>query len=151
MEMHLAQFNIGRMTHDLEDPRMADFMAGIDTLNSIADRSPGFVWKYETGTAGVVQEDVDNDPLILVNLTVWESVETLQHFVWKTLHKHFVNRKADWFQAIDRAHFVMWWIAKGHRPTLDEARAKLETLRQNGSSKAAFGWDWLTDKQAVGM
>lgn len=147
--MHLAQFNIGHMTYDLEDPRMADFNRGIDMLNRIAERSEGFVWKYETGVGGVVQEDVDNNPNILVNMTVWDSFESFQHFVWNTLHKHFVNRKSEWFTPLDTAHFVMWWIPEGHKPTLDEAREKLELLRRDGSTDAAFGWDWLTQTQAT--
>ena len=147
--MHLAQFNIGHMTYDLEDPRMADFNRGIDMLNRIAEQSEGFVWKYETGVGGVVQEDVDNNPHILVNMTVWDSFENFQHFVWNTLHKHFVNRKSEWFTPLDTAHFVMWWIPEGHRPTLDEARTKLDLLRQDASTDAAFGWDWLTQTRAT--
>ena len=147
--MHLAQFNIGHMTYDLEDPRMADFNRGIDMLNRIAEQSEGFVWKYETGVGGVVQEDVDNNPHILVNMTVWDSFESFRHFVWNTLHKHFVNRKSEWFTPLDTAHFVMWWIPEGHRPTLDEARTKLDLLRQDASTDAAFGWDWLTQTRAT--
>ena len=139
--MHLAQFNIGRMTYDLDDPRAADFMGGIDMLNRIAERSPGFVWKYETfGTGGVVEEDVDHDPRILVNLTVWESLKDLSHYVWNTLHKHFVTRRAEWFTPLEQAHFVMWWIDQGHRPTLAEARARLDHLRRHGNSDHAFDW-----------
>ena len=147
--MHLAQFYIGHMTYDLEDPRMADFNRGIDMLNRIAEQSEGFVWKYETGVGGVVQEDVDNNPHILVNMTVWDSFESFRHFVWNTLHKHFVNRKSEWFTPLDTAHFVMWWIPEGHRPTLDEARTKLDLLRQDASTDAAFGWDWLTQTRAT--
>lgn len=140
---HLAQFNIGRLTYDLDDPKVADFVGGVDMLNRIADRSDGFVWKYETGAGGVVQDEVDDDPRIVVNLTVWESVEDLRHFVYKTLHKHFLLRKAEWFRALDRAHFVMWWIPAGHQPDLAEARARLEQLRQHGATEAAFDWSWL--------
>ncbi len=148
--MHLAQFNIGRMTYDLDDPRMADFIRGIDMLNRIADQSDGFIWKYETGVGGVVEGAVDGDPRMLVNLTVWENLETLQHFVWNTLHKHFLKRKADWFNALDRANFVMWWIPIGHRPTLDEAQDKLALLRAEGPSEKAFGWDWTPVREKAG-
>ncbi|MEO1140058.1 MAG: DUF3291 domain-containing protein [Pseudomonadota bacterium] len=141
--MHLAQFNIGRMTYDLDDPRAADFVNGIEMVNRVAEQSDGFVWKYETGTGGVVQETVDSDPRMLVNLTVWESVEALRRFVWKTLHKHFVTRKAEWFKPLGRAHFVMWWVCRGHRPGLAEAQGKLADLRHYGSTEAAFGWDFV--------
>lgn len=139
--MHLAQFNIGRMAYELDDPRMVDFQRGIDMLNTIAERSDGFVWKYETAFGGVVPEEVDGDPRILVNLTVWDSVEALRFYVWNTLHKHFVTRRADWFTPMDSAHFVMWWVPEGHRPDLSEALARLDHLRQHGDSQDAFGWD----------
>ena len=147
--MHLAQFNIGRMTYDLDDPRAADFVGGIDMLNRIAERSEGFVWKYETAMGGVVQDDVDNDPRMLINLTVWDSIAALKHFVFNTLHKHFLTRKAEWFTPLDRAHLVMWWIAEGHRPDLKEAQGKLEQLRIEGASDAAFDWAWVRDREVA--
>lgn len=142
--MHLAQFNIGRMTYDLDDPRAADFVNGIEMVNRVAEQSEGFVWKYETGMGGMVDEDVDGDPRMLVNMSVWESLAALRHFTWKTLHKQFVKRKAEWFTPMDRAHLVMWRVPVGHRPTLAEAQDKLEHLRKNGSTEAAFGWDFAS-------
>ena len=136
--MHLAQFNIGRMAYELDDPRMVDFQRGIDMLNTIAERSDGFVWKYETAFGGVVPEEVDGDPRILVNLTVWDSVEALRFYVWNTLHKHFVTRRADWFTPMDSAHFVMWWVPDGHTPSLAEAKERLEMLRRDGPTPEAF-------------
>ncbi|QGX98003.1 DUF3291 domain-containing protein [Roseovarius faecimaris] len=141
--MQLAQFNIGRLAYDLDDPRVADFVAGVDVLNRIAERSDGFVWKYETFAGGAVDEDVDDDPRIVVNLTVWESVATLRHYVWNTLHKHFLTRKGEWFEKLDRAHLVLWRVPTGHRPDLAEARGKLDRLRHLGASDAAFDWAWL--------
>ena len=148
--MHLAQFNIGRMTYDLDDPRAADFVGGIDMLNRIAERADGFVWKYATEMGGVVQDDVDEDPRMLINLTVWQSVETLRHFVFNTLHKHFLARKAEWFTPLDRAHFVMWWVAEGHRPTLEEGLSRLAHLRKEGDSDHAFGWSHLEEAHPRG-
>ena len=131
------------MAFDLDDPRMDGFRRGIDMLNSIAERSEGFIWKYETAFGGVVPEEVDGDPRILVNLTVWDSVEALRFYVWNTLHKHFVTRRAEWFAPLETAHFVMWWVPDGHRPDLAEAMGKLAHLRDEGDSAAAFGWSWL--------
>lgn len=141
--MQLAQFNIGRLRYDLDDPRVADFMNGVDILNRIAGRSDGFVWKYETGEGGMVDEDVDGDPRIVVNMTVWDSTDSLKHYVWNTLHKHFYTRRGDWFEPMDQVNFVMWWVPEGHQPTLEEALAKLEQLRAQGDSDAAFGWAYL--------
>lgn len=142
--MHLAQFNIGHMAYDLDDPRAADFVNGIEMVNRVAEQSEGFVWKYETGMGGIVDEDVDSDPRMLVNMSVWQSIEALRCFTYKTLHKQFVARKAEWFKPLDRAHFVMWWVMIGHRPTLKEAQDKLALLRKNGSTQAAFGWDFVS-------
>lgn len=142
--MHLAQFNIGRMAFELDDPRMDGFRRGIDMLNRIAERSEGFVWKYETAFGGVVPDAVDGDPRVLVNLTVWDSIESLRFYVWNTLHRHFVTRRAEWFAPLDTAHFVMWWVPEGHLPDLAEALDRLERLRREGESEEAFGWDRLT-------
>ncbi len=135
----LAQFNIGRLAYDLDDPRVADFVSGVDILNRIAERSPGFVWKYETEPGGVVEETLFGDPRIVVNLTVWESVEHLRHFAFNTLHKRFYERRRDWFEPMDQAHFVMWYVPGGHRPTLEEARERLEAYRSGGGAEV-FGW-----------
>lgn len=147
---HLAQFNIGRLAHDLDDPRVADFVAGADLVNRIAGRAEGFVWKYETGRGGVVlDEALHDDPRIVVNMTLWESVETLRNFIWKTLHKHFVNRRAEWFEPMEQAHSVMWWVPAGHRPDLIEARDRLETYRREGASGRVFDWPDLVEARSA--
>lgn len=138
--MHLAQYNIGRLRYDLDDPRVADFVGGTDMINRIAERSGGFVWKYETGEGGVVDDLVDGDPRVVVNMSVWVSVETLRHFVWNTLHKHFLTRTREWFEKMDQASFVMWWIPAGHRPDLAEAMARMTEYRANGAGEGVFGW-----------
>ncbi|MEQ9259995.1 MAG: DUF3291 domain-containing protein [Roseovarius sp.] len=142
----LAQFNIGRLAHDLDDPRVADFMNGIDVLNRIAERSEGFVWKYETEPGGVVEETLFGDPRIVVNLTVWESVERLRFFAFNTLHKHFYERRGEWFDPLGEPHFVMWWVPEGHRPTLVEAKERLEAYRTGGDG--VFGWQEIAAEGA---
>jgi hypothetical protein len=79
------------------------------------------------------------------NLTVWEDVESLENFVFNTVHRAFYERRAEWFEVLGKMHFVMWWIAAGHRPTLDEALAKLAQRESNGDTDAAFGWAYLTE------
>ena len=82
-------------------------------------------------------------------MSVWESVEALERFVWATVHKQFYNRKGDWFEKLATPHFVMWPIAAGHIPDLDEAKARLEHLTPHGDSDFAFGWSHLAAHQAV--
>lgn len=137
---HVAQLNLGRLAFEIDDPRVEGFLAGVDMINRIAEASPGFVWKFETGRAGTVDTVVDGDPRILVNLTVWTDVESLRHFTFNTLHKRFLARRGEWFAPMERPHLVMWPTAEAHRPSLEEALERLERLRTEGEGPDAFGW-----------
>lgn len=140
--MHLAQLNVGRLVAPTSDPRVASFMANLDRINGLGARMPGFVWRMGSDAPGVGNTDakIGGDPLHVSNLTVWESVEDLERFVWGTVHRHFYERRAEWFELMPKRHFVMWWVEEGHRPTLDEALARLADLRAHGPSPRAFGW-----------
>ncbi|MEM9100608.1 MAG: DUF3291 domain-containing protein [Pseudomonadota bacterium] len=139
---HLAQFNIGKLRFPLEDPRNKDFVVGTEIVNRIAMQSRGFVWKFETALGGAVPEMIDEDPMVVVNMTVWESVADLKHFVWNTLHKRFYQRKAEWFSVLAENHSVMWWVRPGHTPDLAEGYARLARLRAKGATAEAFDWDY---------
>ena len=144
--MHLAELNVGRLVASTDDPRVADFMNNLDRINGLGKRMPGFVWMMEgSGEPGTGNTDakIDGDPLFVSNLTVWEDYASLSTFVYDTLHKKFMDRKAEWFEALDNKHFVMWWVPAGHRPTLDEALAKLKYLQEHGETDAAFGWSYM--------
>lgn len=149
-ELHLAQLNVGRLVGAVDDPRLKDFMDNLARVNAIADRSPGFVWRLvgDDETTGATDLQLPNDPRTAVNLSVWETAEALEAFVWNTVHKRFYNRKAEWFEPATDAHFVMWWIPAGRRPTLEEAEARLDYLRAHGPSAYAFGWESLPNVQA---
>ena len=140
---HIAQLNIGRFRFPTDDPRMAGFMDNLDRVNAIAERSPGFVWrlKDESNNATAIRPFPDAD--MAVNLSVWESVEALETFVWNTVHARFYNAKASWFETSGEAHLVIWPIPAGHIPTAEEARERLERLRAVGDSDDAFGWAHL--------
>lgn len=140
---HLAQLNVGRTVDDTASPRLAEFMNNLDRVNSIAERSPGFVWRLKSDSGNATDIKPTEDPLFIVNMSVWETPEHLEHFVWSTIHKRFYEKKANWFETPKEAHFVMWWIAAGHIPTVDEAMARLADVRTNGPTERAFGWDGL--------
>ena len=143
-EMHLAELNVGRLVAPQDDPRVADFMANLDRVNGLAKRMPGFQWMMEGDSgAGNTDTAIDGDPLFIPNLSVWESVETLEKFVWGTIHKQFYERRAEWFEVLGSMHFVMWWVPAGHRPPLEEALARLDHLNAHGDSDHAFGWAYL--------
>ncbi len=140
---YIAQLNVGRFRYRTDDPRMRPFMDSLDRVNAIAERSKGFVWRLKDESNNATSIRPVGDPVVAVNLTVWESPEALEQFVWATVHKHFYNRKAVWFERPQAAHFVMWSVDEGHIPDLDEAMARLEHLRTFGDSDFAFGWSWL--------
>ena len=146
--MHLAELNIGRLVAPTDDPKVAEFMGALDKINGLGKRMPGFVWMMEgSGEPGTgnTENNLGDDPRFVANLTVWESVETLENFVWNTVHKQFYDRRKDWFEVLGQMHFVMWWIEEGHRPTLDEAMARLDHLKTHGNSDQAFGWDGIAE------
>lgn len=141
--MHLAQLNIGRLVAPTDDPKVSDFMSNLDMINGLGKRMPGFVWMMEgSGEPGTgnTENNIGGDPLQVLNLTVWEDVQSLEKFVWGTLHKQFYERKAEWFEVMKEQHFVMWWIKRDHRPSVQEALDRLDHLRSNGDSDHAFGW-----------
>ena len=148
MTRHLAELNIGRLLAPTDDPRVAEFMNALDLINGMGKRMPGFVWMMEgSGEPGTGNTDakIGGDPQFVSNLTVWESVETLENFVWNTVHRQFYERREEWFEVLDKMHFVMWWIEPGHEPTLDEALERLDLLNRIGDSEEAFGWSYLKE------
>ena len=56
--------------------------------------------------------------------------ESLEHYVWNTVHKQFYAKRAEWFQLMTAHHFVMWWIEEGHLPTPEEAKERLDHLQE---------------------
>jgi hypothetical protein len=133
----LAQLNVALMTEPLESPRMADFVANLDRINALAEDAPGFVWrlKDDEGNATALRPF---GPDMLVNLSVWQDVDSLRAFVYRSAHATIMSRREEWFEKMPQAFLVLWWIPAGHRPTLDEAKLKLDLLRDRGSTAEAF-------------
>jgi hypothetical protein len=123
---------------------MADFVANLDRINALADWSPGFVWRLQTedGDATALRPMGENT---LVNMSVWRDVASLNDFVYRTAHAAIMRRRAEWFERMQDAYFVLWWVPRGHRPTISEASARLALLRQQGPTPEAF-----TFRQAFG-
>jgi hypothetical protein len=137
---HLAQMNIGRIRYELDDPRMADFTNNLVLINGVAERSAGFVWRYVDDSGNATETRPYAEPLIIVNFSVWESVAALEHFVWQTVHKHFYGRRADRFEHFEGPAVALWWVPAGRRPSVEEAVARMEYLKQHGPSDYAFDW-----------
>jgi len=141
--MQIAELNIGRFKYPTTDPLMAGFMDNLDLVNAIAERSAGFVWRLKGDNNNATDFRIGDD--MAVNLSVWESAQALENFVFNTLHAKFYRKKDAWFEVADSAHMVLWFVPEGHRPTLDEAWARLQDYRQNGPTERAFGWAEVMD------
>src|SRR5919202_7059852 len=122
MTWHLAQLNIGRLRAPTDDPALAEFMANLDPINALADRTPGFVWRLQTedGNATAIRP-FEGDELMAINLSVWESLEALADYVYRSAHTAFLRRRGEWFERLREVYLVLWWIPVGTVPTLDEA------------------------------
>ena len=145
-ERHLAQFNIARIKYPLDDPRMAEFVANVERVNRLAEAIDGFIWRLQDDSGNAMNMRVYDDPRILPNLTLWENVEALERFVWKTVHARFYGRREEWFEHIETP-LVMWHVPAGHRPGMAEGVERLEYLKQYGPSDRAFGWDRIPAAQ----
>ncbi len=135
---HLAQMNIARSVAAIDDPAMADFVANLDRINALGEATPGFVWrlKDETGSATAIR--AFDDPLMIVNLTVWTSIEALRGYAYRSDHVDVFRRRREWFVPLDGPHLVLWWVPAGHIPTVTEARGRLDHLAANGPTPDAF-------------
>jgi hypothetical protein len=135
----LAQLNIGVIRGPIDGPVMAEFVANLDRINALAERTPGFVWRFQTeeGNATAVRP-YPEDENIAVNLSVWKDVDCLRRFVFQSDHVEIMRRRREWFVPMDKAFLVLWWVPKGHIPTVEEAKAKLEVLRRKGPTAEAF-------------
>lgn len=141
--MHLAQINVAQWKISPEDPRAAGFMDNIDRVNALASRTPGYVWRLADRAEEARALTVFGNDALIINMSVWETPEALEHFVWNTLHKRIYERKDEWFGATGGQRFVMWWIEPGTVPTIDDAKARLDHLNEHGNTDFAFGWAHL--------
>ena len=136
---HLAEFNVGTLRHDWDDPRTADFVAGLDRVNALAEASNGFVWRMKDDDSAATQAAVEDDRLAWT-LSVWDSVAALEHFVWNTVHRQYYARKAEWYDPAGNGNLVLWSVPEGHRPGFAEGMARWTHLRDHGESETAFNW-----------
>ena len=134
---HIAQLNVATILAPLDHPQMAGFVEALDRINAAADASPGFVWR--------LQDDAGNATALrpfgadmIVNMSVWSSIDALFGYVYRSQHTPFLTRRKEWFAMPAEAHLVLWWIAAGTLPTLSEAKRRLDLLRENGPSPEAF-------------
>ncbi|HEY2764834.1 MAG TPA: DUF3291 domain-containing protein [Pseudonocardiaceae bacterium] len=135
---HLAQANLSRLRYPPDSPQVGEFIAALDRINRLAERSPGFVWRYATDDGHVSLADTTGDPLLIINLSVWKSYQPLHHYIYRSAHGHYVRRRGEWFDRITQPSTVLWWVPAGTRPTPADALARLRQLRRHGPRPGAF-------------
>lgn len=137
-DYQLAQINIALMKAPIDDPIMSEFAAALNEVNLIADRSPGFIWRLQTSSGNATDIRAYPDPKMLINVSVWQTIEQLKVYVYHTLHGDFFVRRRQWFEEYSGEHFGMWWIPADHLPTVEEGKAKLKYLERHGDSPECF-------------
>lgn len=135
---HLAQINIARMKAPLDDPLMAGFVAALDPINQLADESEGFVWRLQDEEGDATNIRVFEDDALIVNLSVWASMDALRHFVYQSGHLQVMRQRKKWFTHMAQLYMALWWVPAGHTPTPEEGRDRLETLQRHGPTPDAF-------------
>ncbi|MEE9329446.1 MAG: DUF3291 domain-containing protein [Parvularculaceae bacterium] len=138
MKHHLAQINIAQAKADMTSEIMHGFVSRLDEINAIADKADGFIWRLQSDEGDATSIRVFNNPLLLVNMSVWRDLPALKNFVYQSLHVKLIRDREAWFDKIQAMHQALWWIPAGHIPDAQEAKNKLEHIRTNGPSQEAF-------------
>ena len=137
MDRHLAQLNIATLLHPIDDPRVADFVDALPLVNGAGEESPGYVWRLQSDGGDATDIQVFDDPLVIVNLTVWQSLDALKAFAYRGVHRQFFRRRAEWFVA-GSTRTALWWLPASVVPSTDDAKRRLDFIDAVGVSPYAF-------------
>lgn len=143
-EFHLAQLNIAKLKYALDTPELIEFVDNLEKINALADQSPGFVWRLQTEAGDATAIDFFG-PDYLVNMSVWESIESLHAYVYRSAHNKILARRKQWFEPMQQAYAVLWWIPAASIPTLEQAGERLQSLRSQGANPQAFSFKQVFD------
>jgi hypothetical protein len=143
MNFHLAQINIGGLMAPVDDPKIAGFVAQLDHINALADAAPGFVWRLQSASGNATELAYNDDPFVIVNMSVWTSAEALRNYVYTSRHIDAFRDRARWFEKMDKPHCRLWWIPAGHILTASEGRERLEHYQQHGPTPYSFWFSKL--------
>jgi hypothetical protein len=139
-QFHLAQINIAKARDTMDSETMKGFADRLDEINAIADKASGFVWRLQTQNGDATSIQAFTDPNLLVNMSVWEDVDSLKKYVYKSSHVELVRDRDAWFSKIRQAHQTLWWIPAGHIPTVEEGKARLQHIEEKGPTEHAFSF-----------
>lgn len=138
MEYYLAQVNIAKMLAPTDSPIMADFVANLDSINQLAEQSDGFIWRLKTDDNNATSIKVYDDDFIIVNMSVWETIDKLFNYVYKSNHVEIFKRRKEWFEKMKDMHMALWYVEEGKHPTVADAVARLDHIRKHGQTPYAF-------------
>ena len=138
VKYHLAQINIGRLVAPLDDPKIAEFVAQLEPVNALADGAPGFVWRLKSESGNATDVPYNDDPFVIVNMSVWESIEALRDFAYRSDHVKVLRDRAKWFEKMDKPNYCLWWVPAGHVPSVAEGRERLEHYQKHGATLYSF-------------
>ena len=147
--MHIAQFNISIEKTTLDDPAMKDFVDSLERVNQMADQAEGFVWRLHDDSGNATAMRVYDDKRIIFNLSVWKSIEVLKQFVYNNQHMSLLKRRRDWFHQNPKRSYVLWWVPENHTPSVEEAKARLHHLQENGPTPFAFTFDQVFESEGT--
>ena len=136
--MQLAQINVATAKEPLDSPLLAEFVGALDEVNALADAAAGFVWRLQTDDGDATSIRIDPDPRVIVNMSVWESVDALWDFVYSSDHLAVMRRRREWFTSRVSAHMALWWVPDGHLPSVAEGMGRLAVLEREGPTPRAF-------------
>jgi hypothetical protein len=134
----VAQLNIGRTVAPIDDPRLDGFVSQLDAINALAEHSPGFVWRLQSDSGNATDIKIDPDPLVIINLTVWKSIDDLFAFAYRSSHNLVFKRRYEWFERWPGPNTVLWWQPAGTIPDPMDGRRRLRMLAGHGPSADAF-------------
>jgi hypothetical protein len=139
-KFQLAHINIAKAVADMETEVMHGFVSRLDEINALADQAPGFVWRLQDEEGDATLINAFDDPLMLINISVWDNIETLKAFVYKSVHIELIQGREAWFKKMASAHQALWWVPAGHIPSEEEGKEKLEHIREHGPTQDAFNF-----------
>lgn len=138
--MLLAQLNIAKMLDTIDSPLMADFVKNLDPINELAENSKGFVWRLKDDTNNATSIKVYDDDFIIVNMSVWKSIDELYDYVYYSPHVEIFKRRKEWFERMEKKFMCLWYVPENQMPTVADAIERLNYLREHGDTPYAFGF-----------
>ena len=150
MTYHLAQINIAEALAPLDSEIMSGFVEGLERINRLAEESEGFVWRLKgEDESNATDIQAFENPLIIVNMSVWEDLESLKAFTFHTDHVYFLRNRKQWFKKMDTPPYVLWWIPAGTVPSVEDGKKALQHLAEYGATEEAFDFKRPYDAPTV--